>query len=176
VRAIALFGAGSAAVHQLRYAVGYGDGAQHALAAHPHEYLSLLLPGLITAALITFAAGLLRAARGGATTPRRRLPLLALWLLCTVALASVFATQETLEGASAFAHGGWIGLVLAIPVGLVVALGLRGAEAAELRPLRIELQARVLHVARLGIAAVRAYPRVVGNCLGARAPPQPCVV
>jgi hypothetical protein len=171
VRAIALFGAGSAAVHQLRYAIGYGEGAQHALAAHPHEYLSLLLPGLITAALVAFATGLLRAARGSAGTPRRRLPLLALWILCAVALATVFAAQETVEGAGAIANGGWIGLALAIPVGLVVALGLRSADAAELRALRIDLQADAIHVVRLGITSVRAHPRVVANRLGARAPP-----
>jgi hypothetical protein len=36
VRSLALLGAASAAIHQLRYAIGYGDGASAALAAHPH--------------------------------------------------------------------------------------------------------------------------------------------
>jgi hypothetical protein len=177
VRAIALFGAASAAVHQLRYAIGYGEGAQHALAAHPHGYLSLLLPGLVTAMLIGLTAALLRTARGGsADRLRRRVPLLALSLVCALVLAAVFATQETLEGSGAFAHGGWIGLALSMPIGMLVALALRGAEAAEVRALRITAHFEVIHVVRLRITWALPHARVAPSRLGARAPPQSCVV
>jgi hypothetical protein len=79
VRAIALLGAGSAAIHQLRYAIGYGDAAPHALAAHAHGYLEVAFPGVVTAALIALAGALMRAAgargwadaAGGEADPHR---------------------------------------------------------------------------------------------------------
>lgn len=132
VRSIALFGAGSAAVHELRYLIGYGGGASRALAAHPHDYLSVALPAVITATLITLAAVLMRAA--GACRPASRqvrVGLAGLWLGCAVLLAAIYGIQETLEGAGAFAGSGWVGFALAVPAGLLVALALRGADVAE---------------------------------------------
>jgi len=60
-------------------------------------------------------------------------------LLAFVALVSVYVAQELLEGlvasghphglAAAFGGGGWVAVLLAAPVALLVALGLRGDEA-----------------------------------------------
>lgn len=185
VRGIGLIGAGSAAIHQLRYAIGYGAAAPHALAAHGHGYLSVVLPGVVAAALIALAAGLIRVGNGrsdAGTDPAdgaAAFPgsLLGLWLAATVALAAIYGTQETLEGAGAFAGGSWIGLALAIPAGLLVALAMRGAEAAE--GLRAPAGLPVVFAARA--AAHTALPsvaprRVAVARLGARAPPPAFVV
>lgn len=138
-------GAASAAIHQLRYAIGYGDAAPHALATHAHDYLSLVLPAVITASAIALAGALIRAARAhmpaesdetGAISRFRhsRWSFLGLWAGCSLALALIYATQETLEGSGALAGSGWIGLALALPVGALVATALRGASAAEAPP------------------------------------------
>jgi hypothetical protein len=180
VRAIALLGAGSAAIHQLRYAIGYGDAAPHALAAHGHGYLTIALPGVMTCALIALSGGLMRVA--GARRPddngrcvRASLP--ALWLAAAAALALIYGTQESIEGAGAFAGGGWIGLALAIPAGFLVALALRGAEAAEsLRTPGAALGAFVVHAAACGTRPSSLLQRATTVRLGARAPPLAFVV
>jgi hypothetical protein len=180
VRAIALFGAASAAIHQLRYAIGYGDGAPHALASHHHGYLDAALPGIATAAVIALAAVLIRVARGesagrGSTSVRRSAALPSLWLGCTLALAAIFGVQETLEGAGAFAGGGWIGLALAVPAGLLVALALRGADAAQLRMRGATLRIRFISFAQVGVGPASGPARLLDLRFGARAPPHPCV-
>jgi hypothetical protein len=173
-----LFAAGSAAVHELRYLIGYGGGASRALAAHPHGYFSVALPGVITATLITLAAALMRAAGArGPATRQVRIGFAGFWLACAVLLAAIYGIQETLEGAGAFAGGGWLGFALAIPVGLLVALALRGADVAEeLRApgaaLRIFFAAAVARGARPLLAARRtAVARI-----RARGPPLAFVV
>jgi hypothetical protein len=179
VRAIALLAAASAAIHQLRYAIGYGDAAPHQLAAHGHGYLALVLPGVVTALLIALAAWLVRVAgasprRHGEAHPRA---LTGLWLGCTLALAAIFGIQETLEGSSAIAASGWIGLVLAVPAGLLVALAVRGADAAEaIRIVSVRLQTSALH--SLGVLPVSTQVRSARSArpCGARAPPLPSVV
>src|SRR4051794_33508786 len=168
-------GAASAAIHQLRYAVGYGDDASTALAAHPHGYLMAALPGLATAALIAFAAMLMRAAGANPRrTPDPRGSLLALWLACAFALAAIYGAQETLEGAGALAGGGWIGIALAIPAGLFVALAIRGADAGAVVGIELGwLVTRILAaLAAVGARGGRAFTRL----LRARGPPQAFVV
>ena len=177
LRALALVGAGSAAIHQLRYAIGYGDGAPHALATHgAHGYLEVAFPAIAAAALIALAAALMRLARRPAQSTPRRASLLALWLGCALALATTFAFQETLEGAGALAGGGWIGLVLAIPGGLLVALALRGSDAAEISVPGAPLRIRVLTTARVGVRALERRVRTADLRIAARAPPLPCHV
>jgi hypothetical protein len=174
VRAIALIGAASAAIHQLRYAIGYGDAASHALAVHDHGYLQVAFPCLLAVALIAIAATLRRLARSGASD-RLQTPLLALWLACAFALASIFAIQETLEGAGAFAGGGWIGLALAVPAGLLVALALHGADAAELRLPGVAMRFDLAGARRPGITECAVCTRLADLHFGARAPPHSCV-
>jgi hypothetical protein len=181
VRTLALFGAASAAIHQLRYAIGYGAGAPHALAAHPHGYLSVALPGIITAALIALASVLLRVAgaRGSREGPRGRstTSLRALWLGCALALAAIYGIQETLEGAGAFAGSGWIGLALAVPAGLLVALALRGAHAAEaLRGPTARLRIFFAAASPIGTRRLLAPKRAAVAAHAARGPPLTFVV
>jgi len=209
VRAIALLGAASAAVHQVRYAIGYGDAAPHALAAHGHGYLAIALPGVLTATLLALAGMLMRAAggrrgangAGGGTDRARRgatgagggpdgasefrawgaawirgsLP--RIWIAATVALATIYGVQETLEGSGAFAGSGWIGLALAIPAGFLVAVALRGASAAEsLRTRGAVLRPVVIH-ASVFTVHVPAVPRRLPDLrFGARGPPVAFVV
>jgi hypothetical protein len=178
IRGIALLAAGSAAIHQLRYMIGYGDGASRALAAHPHAYLTETVPAILTMLLIAIGGVLLRVARG--SIPRasgRRASFTTLWLACALTLAAIYGTQETLEGAGAIAGSGWIGLALAVPGGLVVALAMRGADAAE----ALEVRRPLLRLVVVTASPLRS-PRLVARAttasapLGARGPPAPFVV
>lgn len=183
VRAIALLAAGSAAVHQLRYVIGYGPRAGHELATQGHTYLGVALPLVAATTIIALAAALMRLAGGTRAGDRRRVHWLALWAAATAALALIYITQETAEGLiatghpsglAAFAGGGaWLGLALSVPAGLLMALALRGFAAAPEalarrtpRPL-----ARAVAPARLIVPALLPLARVVASGLGARAPP-----
>ena len=176
VRATALLGAGSAAIHQLRYTIGYGDSASHALAAHPHHYMAVALPAVMAVALVALALLLMRLACGEHESEGRRAPLWLLWVGCSFALAAIFGIQETLEGAGAFAGGGWIGLALAAPAGLLVALGLRGSEAAELRATALLVHIRLVGETPVSTRASVLCARLNDLRLGARGPPLPSVV
>ena len=176
VRAIALLGAGAVAIHQLRYAIAYGDGAPQALAAHNHAYMSLALPAVATVFVVALSALLIRVARGQAAGRRRRMPLPTLALCCALALGTIYGVQETLEGAGALAGGGWIGFALAFPAGSLVAVALRGADAAELRFACAGLRIQVFHAARVRVRSAEQHGRLVATCLGARAPPTAFVV
>jgi hypothetical protein len=164
------------AIHQLRYAIAYGNAAPNALAAHNHGYFTLALPAVATAFVLALAAMLIRVARGRAVSPGRRTPFLALALCCALALGTIYGVQETLEGAGALAGGGWIGFALAFPAGFLVALALRGADVAELRIADVSLGIRLTGSARIGLRAASAPRRLVELRLGARGPPQTSVV
>jgi hypothetical protein len=176
LRAVALLAAGSAAIHQLRYAIGYGTGADHQLAVHGHGYLAFAVPLAVGLAMLAMGSVLARLARGGPVS-RSDASFPAVWLGAVVALAAVYGLQESIEGAGAIAGGGWIGLALAVPAGLLVALAVRGVHAA---------QALVPRRAALGfttfLAALLSHPprllagRRVSSSLGARAPPPAPVV
>jgi hypothetical protein len=180
LRALVLLAAASAAVHELRYLIGYGGRASHALAAHPHGYLSVAMPGVITATLITLAAVLLRVAGARASAIARggnRRSLAFTWFACTVALAVIYGTQETLEGAGAFAGSGWLGFALAVPAGLLVAVTIRGADAAELlRAPGAALHAHSIVAAATAMRPPASHSLVVRRRIRARAPPLAFVV
>jgi hypothetical protein len=145
LRASALLAAGALAVHQLRYALSFHD-AGRVLGAQGHAYLAVVMPlalGLLAAAGGLFLAGLTRAARGGAgagAEPARAPGLGRLWVVASTILILTYAAQESLEGAIAsghpaglagvFGHGGAIAVPVALAVGALVALALRGAHAA----------------------------------------------
>lgn len=170
LRAIALFGAGAVAIHQLRYAISYGDSAPHALAAH-HAYFDLALPAVATVFVVALAAMLTRIARGRADSPGRRTPFVALWLCCALALGTIYGVQESLEGAGALAGGGWIGLALAFPAGFLVAIALRGADAAAVRLSAPVWRFGIVGTSRISVRAATASPRVLDLRLRARGPP-----
>ncbi len=128
-------------LHKVRYLLGYGPGADHALASHGHGYLHLTT--LLVGVLLALAVGQLvaalvrpRAERAGV----RSAPLARLWLGATLALLAVYGSQELAEGLLAPGHptgvaalaagGGAWALPLAAALGLAVALLMRGADAA----------------------------------------------
>jgi hypothetical protein len=149
-RTAALIAVGAFAVHQLRYLAGYGHEAGSELSRQGHGYLAGALPVLAAFLLSAVAAGLLRAALGrragmaaptvvayGRDTYGRRAALFG------VAIALVFLSQESLEGAFSAGHpdglaavvarGGWFALPLAGLLGALCALldrGLTKLEAA----------------------------------------------
>jgi hypothetical protein len=171
VRAVALVSGGSAAIHQARYALGGGSPA----AAHGHGYLAVAVPLVIAALVFVMAGILLRIARGRPARSDASLP--ALWLGATIALAVIFGLQESIEGTSALTGGGWIGLALAAPAGLLIALALRGASAAESAPgpgvrlgFHVFLDARAIPVPR------PLAGRLAASACSARAPPLASVV
>jgi uncharacterized membrane protein YidH (DUF202 family) len=138
LRTAALLPAGALAVHQLRYLLAYGDGAQHALQRSGHGYLSVveLLIGLVLALAL---GGLLRRI-AQARLAERQLGFRALALACSVALLTIYAGQELLEGllapghgcglAGVFGAGGWLAVPLALVGGAGMALVLRTADEA----------------------------------------------
>ncbi|MFL5894912.1 MAG: hypothetical protein ACJ76Z_07330 [Thermoleophilaceae bacterium] len=183
VRAIALVAAGSAALHQLRYAIGYGRNSAHELAVQGHAYLALVLPLVAAVAILALAAALRRIARRPVTS-RGVVRLASLWAASSCALALVYVAQESVEGLvvaghaagfAAFAGGSaWIGLALAVPIGLLVALGVRGSAAAH-----EALAGRVPRPPALPRARVRLGPKLpllrarrFARGLGARGPPR----
>src|SRR4051794_26472379 len=107
LRAGALLAAGSLAVHELRYAAGWGDPA----AGGGHGYLAVAAP--LVALVLALACGvwLARIGRAAATAAGRRS---LTWLGASASLLGVYVVQETLEALAAtghpglLAHGGWI--------------------------------------------------------------------
>ncbi|HMJ35961.1 MAG TPA: hypothetical protein VK501_18800 [Baekduia sp.] len=95
-------------------------------------------------ASVTFAVLVLRALAAPAATSRRRGSFGGAWVAATLAIAAIFLVQEVAEqllssGAAdaGVTDGLWVALALAVPGGLVIALGLRlaaWAEAGDLSP------------------------------------------
>jgi hypothetical protein len=138
-RLAALLAAGALVVHELRYALAYGDRAGHEAAAQGHAYLTIVMPVVVLAALFAGAQALLRFAGEPVSGDRRR-RFTRLWLGCTLALVAAYCGQELIEGlmatghptgvAGVLEHGGWIALACAPPVAALIALAVRGAAAA----------------------------------------------
>ena len=132
VRAVALLGAGSVIVHELRYVLAYGDGAGAALAEQGHSYLPFLqalVVLLVGVVLIRFGLSLARAFRGVA--PEERVPSFKrIWLGASAALLAMYTLQEGFEGAFApghpsgllgvYGHGGWTAILLSLAVGALI--------------------------------------------------------
>jgi hypothetical protein len=139
LRCFALLGAGALGLHELRYLIGYGGDAGHALAAQGHGYLDAVT-AVVALALVAALALLVAALfRGGGAAPRSPRPWRARWLAASAGLLAIFAAQELVEGAlspghpaglsGVAGHGGWVAVPLALVIGAVVAALLRGAEA-----------------------------------------------
>jgi hypothetical protein len=126
-RRASLLALGALALHQLRYALAYGDGASSALAQQGHGYLADLAPLLLMVALCVVCARLVAAALGrlGASSAARTGP----WaesVAFAAALVAIFSAQELTEGLLAAGHpGGFAGLaghggIVAIPLALAI--------------------------------------------------------
>jgi hypothetical protein len=143
VRAAALMPAAVLTVHQLRFQLAFGDRTSGKLAAEGHQYLVALAP--LAAMLVAIVAGLFaaRLARAwsgeeGDTGPLPGFARLAATI--AAALLAIYCCQELLEGVlstghpeglrGVFGEGGWLAAPLAMALGAVVALALRGAGAA----------------------------------------------
>jgi hypothetical protein len=155
VRLAPLLAAGALLLHKLNGLAGGGT-----MAGHGHSYLPLVA-ALVTVLLVLtcarFARELWQASRG-------RVQAFAspsfgnLWLIASTGLLSTFALQEWIEGwitpghpatlSHALAHIGWLGPVVAVALGALIALLVRGSRAA------IELLAR-RHTARRALRADR---------------------
>jgi len=144
MRAGALIAVGALGVHDLRYLLAYHGDAGHELSLQGHGYLRLATPliaGLVVLAAAAFATRLLRAYTAGDGDEPRALPSTRrIWILASALLVSVYSVQEWVEGGLAaghpgglsapYSHGGWLAIPLALLIGLVIALALRGAAAA----------------------------------------------
>jgi hypothetical protein len=130
LRMAALMGAGTFAVHQLRFTLG-------AESFGGHGYLVPLGPILAGLLLLGFVVALARIAQGTREpVPRFR----RLWAGSSLSLLAVYCMQEMIEGMvtashpggveGVAGHGGWVALPLAIAIGLAIALIMRGAAAA----------------------------------------------
>src|SRR4051812_48361258 len=139
-------------VHEGRYALAFGAGADRALAAQGHGYLGLVGPALglaVVVATARFVAGLARRP----APPGRPWAFGRLWAASSVALVVAYSLQELAEGwlaaghpagaAAVLAAGGWWAFVLAVAVGALVALLVRSAHA-----LKRLLAARAPHLRR----------------------------
>jgi hypothetical protein len=176
---MALLTAGALGVHQLRYAVGFGDDAGQALAAQGHSYLAAALPMATAFAVVALASIALGLSRGGASE-YRSLGLLRLWISSALCLALVFAIQESAEGIIAAGHpagaaaflGGsaWTGLALSVPVGLLIALILRGADDTAGARVAIAPPHFFLPVLQ-GLTALRGAVALATGAAHARGPP-----
>jgi hypothetical protein len=144
IRAGALIAIGALGVHDLRYLLAYHGHAGEELAMQGHAYLRFATPliaGLLVLAAAAFATRLMRAYSTGHGDEPRPLPSSSrMWALASALLISVYSTQEWMEGllasghpggiAAPYSHGGWVALPLALVIGLVIALLLRGAAVA----------------------------------------------
>src|SRR5215216_41129 len=119
----ALLLAGALGVHELRYLLAFGGGAQSALAAHGHGYLALLAPSLSLLTALGLAVGLVRAAAAPSARSSAFVRVCRLWPAASVALLAIYVSQELLEGllapghptgwAGVFGSGGWLAVPLA---------------------------------------------------------------
>ncbi|MEX2195227.1 MAG: hypothetical protein WD844_08060 [Thermoleophilaceae bacterium] len=191
LRRAALIAAGAFALHELRYVVGYGGDAGTVAAEHGHAYLSWVegaVLALVVAAGCAFVFALLvefRRLHGPA--PRRPAESLARsWLIYSAVLAGIYSLQELAEGALAHGHpvgleglaghAGWTAYLLALAIGALVALALRGARdaiALAARPRRSCAAPPRLPLPPLRPALFLPLPRpgVLALNLAGRAPP-----
>lgn len=192
IRAAALMPAAVLTVHQLRFQLAFGEGADGKLASEGHQYLSALAP--VAAMLLAIGAGLFLAAlsrawRRGMDENEGRGPVSPfpkIWLLAAVSLLAIYCGQELLEGflvsghpggiAGVFGEGGLWAVPLSVALGAVVALGLRVADVA----VRWAGGRRARPVARRAPLRLSARPGAVflalreplADAAAGRAPPQ----
>lgn len=128
------------AVHQLRYLLAYGGSAGVELQRTGHSYLHSIVPWIVLCVAVVvggFLWTLGRTLAAQTSLPRHGVSLAGMWVVCSVCLVAIFATQEFLEGVFAtghptglvgiFGYGGWWSIPAAACVGLVLALWFHGA-------------------------------------------------
>ncbi len=188
-RGAALVPGGGLAVHQLRYALAYGSGAESRLVAQGHAYLAALTPWIVLLAGLALGASLgrlaSRAARGrdGVAAPVGP-RVLRVWAAATLLLVAIYVGQELLEGmlasghpgglAGVFGGGGWCALPAAGLIGALLALALHGEAAVQRLLTRPGIARPRLASAPLGwvrVEAARAPLVPLAGAAAGRAPP-----
>jgi len=187
----ALLGAGALVVHELQYRVSFGAGAEAALIAHGHAYLSwaLALVSVLTALAAVRLLAEVGGARRGRPASARRAPasLWHRWIWSSAALATIYLLQESLEGLLAAGHPGvvhavgshygWLALLVAVALGALIACLMRGADAI------VALARRAGGARRPRAGRMISRPRarlrarrldVLASHLAGRAPPPSC--
>jgi hypothetical protein len=175
-----LVGAGVFGLHELRYVVVYRHEAGEVLQLREHAYLPLVAP--VVSALFVLWVRSLVLRRGAPVSPAR------IWAGVSSIMFAVYAAQELAEGAlvadhpggmaAVSGHGGWTAIVLAAIIGAIVALALRGVDAAAAAVTtaapRLEVQ-RPLVVTSLALSRARRPRDAVAHFLAGRGPPAPSV-
>ena len=177
-----LLAAGALLLHKLHAMVAGGT-----TAGHGHSYLPLataLVTVLLALSCARFVRELWQASRGRATATAQP-SFAALWLLASAALLTTFGLQEWIEGwvtpghpgtvSHALAHIGWMGPVLAMALGAVIALITRASRTAIVLLARRHAARRALRAERGRWAPARPpvvlrLPVLAANRAG-RAPP-----
>jgi hypothetical protein len=186
LRAFALLLSAGLAVHELRYLIAFGGGAEQTLGSWGHGYLGparLAIGALIAVALGQLLVRIAAAAPDAAPRERR---LRVLWPAAAVALLGIYAGQELAEGVLSHGHpggwhgvfgaGGWIAVPLAMALGALVAFGLRVSQLAEscsrgpLLPAARLTAAPPLRLVCTTVVAAR-NGRAVADHLAGRGPP-----
>ncbi len=176
------------AVHQLRYFLAFGSRGGSELADTGHSYLNSVTPWLVLVLALglgAFVGRLARAWRSGEADDARGQKTLRVWLVASLSLILIYASQEFLEGLLATGHpdgltgifgdGGLWAIPAALAVGAVLALLVRGghavvALAARLRRSRPSAAPRGLPIRRPApVFLVPASP--LAACAPSRAPP-----
>ena len=137
---VALLPPAAFAVHQLRFMLAFGGDAGAELARTGHPYMHSVAPWIVLSLALgagCFLRALGRALVGHTSLSRYTFSLTGLWVVCSVVLVAIYATQELLEGLLAvghasglvgvFGYGGWWAVPAALCVGLVLAAWLHGA-------------------------------------------------
>ena len=186
LRPVAALAAGALALHELRYRLadpGHGDPAS--LVVPGHAYLPVAQALALLLLVLAAAAGLRAAARGHGLTASAGGPL-GQWLRASAALGAVHVGQEWVERLLAagrppsweavLGSGGWVALPLALGLGALVAVLLRGADraagAARGRPRAVLRAPEPLALAAATPpAADRPAPRTLRPGAAGRAPP-----
>jgi len=179
---VTVVAAGTIAVHQLRYLVGYAGDASQALHDQGHAYMAGLLPVLALLAGLTVVGTIAGGLAGTRSMAVSRSPAIRV-LLYAGAILVAFGTQELLEGiafaghpsglAAVAANGGFVAIPLALVVGWTALLAVRGLEGFEQRlasaprPVR-RSPARPLLPPTLDATLV---PAALCSAAAARAPP-----
>lgn len=185
VRATVLLLAGAVAVHRAVYALAGVRPDEHA-----HAYLDWLTPALVALLFAGVAEVAVRALRvhrrPAAPPPRARV----LWPMLSAALVAIFVAQEAGEALLTrghghghelavaellLSHGAWAAAPVALAIGALLALALRGAAAADAWSLALvppRPAAPAPRVAPLPRAAALGAPRdVLARNLAGRGPP-----
>jgi hypothetical protein len=183
-RGAALLAVGALSLHELRYWLFEGT---FAMSGHGHSYMPLAV-GLVTVLLLlacaSFSRTLVLAARGIEDTGHPP-PVRVLWPLLSAALLAVFFLQEWIEGwttpghpmgiGHVVGHIGIAGIGLAVAIGAVIALLLRGADSTARALARRRHTPRRRPRAALTAPPLEAFfvprIRVLADNLAGRAPP-----